>query len=190
MCLLWLTSWFCSVSHWNCEVQNGQTSVSKTSYLLCSHIADSSLRMPQTSALIDKINNNHAFTYLNSPHSPKRENIVNNCEAKLSLCGFLGVVVRANRMSLTRYKRPWGWSLLVLFGNLRLLTSITIYWPRCYIASHYPDLRGIVFGMVLWNFPTAKPLKCACFTPYPQRQAGRQTASLALQRLLSFSNCN
>ncbi len=160
----------------------------KSFFNLCSQIRFSGIRnsgfhprrnwATAASALIDKTNNNHAFTYLNSPRSPKRENSLNNCEAKLSLCGFLGVVDWANRMSLTRFKRPWGWSLLVLFGNLRLLTSITIYWPRFYIASHYPDLRGIVFGNALWNFPTAKPLKCACFTPYPQRQAGRQTASL------------
>lgn len=143
-----------------------------------------------TSALIDKTNNNHTFTYLNSPRSPKQENSLNNCEAKLSRCGFLCVVDWAKGMSLTRFKRPWGWSLLVLFGNLWLLTSITIYWPHCYIASHYPDLRGIVFGNALWNFPTAKPFKMCLLYSIPPTSSWETNCFVARQALSSFSNCN
>lgn len=58
--------------------------------------------------------------------------------------------------------------LVFLFGNLWLLTSITIYWPYCYIASYYPDLSRIVFGNMHRNFPAAKALKiCSLYSSPP-----------------------
>lgn len=52
-----------------------------------------------------------------------------------------------------------------LFGNLRLLTSLTIRWPHCSIASYYPALSRIVFGNALQNFPNCKPLKWVSPSP-------------------------
>lgn len=80
--------------------------------------------------------------------------------------------------------------LVFLFGNLRLLTSITIYWPRCYIASYYPDLRRIVFGNERRNFPLRqKALRMCLFYSVPPTSSWETRTFLEL-RPQFFTNRN
>lgn len=82
--------------------------------------------------------------------------VPNKCVAKLSICGFLGVALAANGLSVralvqTALRFVCCWFFLETCG---FVTSAAIHWATvcCCSASYYPELRRIVFGNRMLTF--------------------------------------
>lgn len=116
-------------------------------------------RFPARWSTRQEINNAPALTYLQAAALRQNKRISSiTTKQNFQFVAFFVWLFEPKRCHSASSKGTEVCFLVFLFGNLWLLTSITIYWPRCYIASYYPDLRRIVFGNAHWNFPAAKAL--------------------------------
>lgn len=99
--------------------------------------------------------------------------VPNKCVAKLPICGFLGVALAANGLSVRALvKKNWG---LFTAGPFWKLVALWHPQPsmglRYWIASYYPELRRIVFGSRMPTFSYDTNLQVGAFYSHCARQA-------------------
>lgn len=112
---------------------------------------------------VKKINNPSSHCHHNEILSMCQEaaKVPNKCIAKLSICGFLGVALAANGLSVRALFQKalrfvCCWFFLETCG---FVTSAAIIGPCCCIASYYPELRRIVFGNRMLTFSYSENLQ-------------------------------